>query len=53
VGKKRAAAARRSSEVGRAVAAAIVAGVIYDLAKMAFTWLWNKSKERTQAGGAL
>ena len=51
--KARARAARRSSEVGRAVGAAIVAGVIYDLAKKVFMWAWNKSKKRTQASGSL
>ncbi|CAN5673604.1 hypothetical protein BH24ACT26_BH24ACT26_13260 [soil metagenome] len=44
--KTRARAARRSRDAGRAFAGAIVAGVVYDLSKAAFTRLWNKSKQR-------
>jgi hypothetical protein len=42
----RARAARRGSEVGRAVGAAIVAGLIYDIVKMGFMWFWRESQER-------
>lgn len=48
--KKR--AIERSRAVGRAIAGAIAAGIVYDIAKSAARWSWAKAKS-TREGSRL